>query len=509
MIRFWQKQRLLFKLITIVLISILITLIVLYFLLSQRMMATTQENEEDSLLRLSRLLANEELVISAAENEQTNDELIRYTDSVNKNFDLDYTVVMTLDSIRLTHPDEELIYKPFQGSDQHAVFTGKEYTSIGEGTLGRSLRAFVPIHNTQNEIVGAVSLGLTTRNLEQIMRRNMQPLTLAFGISLVIGISLATLAAYSLKKQMLDMEPQEIARVLEERNAMMEYAADAVFVTNNKQEVILKNMEATKRFYRTIDSEESLQYIYDVLPFLKDGQLNIEPSKNNEQIYSYYDEEYIVSRAPVIVDRQNVGNVFTLRDATELHELTSQLYSTFEYAHTLEAQSHDFLNKLHVIYGLTDLEAYDELENYLEDLIEPEQEFSKRVAYLIHNPVIAGFLVGERRKFSENQLPFTIEVYPDIPTTDNFRFTQIWIKKVNFINHLLLEASQLIEVHLELGYFDEKILTTYKIRGKTKKIRQQIKTAGYPNSIKGYGNGWLTIYFERPYKKGIDIKFKE
>src|SRR5699024_1775041 len=135
---------------------------------------------------------------------------------------------------------------------------------------------------------------------------------------------------------------------------------------------------------------------------------------------------------------------------------------------------HDFLNKLHVIYGLTDLQEYEELEAYLENLIEPEQEFSKRVAYLIHNPAIAGFLVGERRKFSENQLPFTIEVYPDIPATEDFHFTQAWIQKLSLINKLLLETSQLTEVHLELGYFNEKIFTTYKIRGKTKEMIKQL-----------------------------------
>lgn len=506
MLNFWKKQRLLFKLIAIVLVSILITLIILYFLLSYRMTATTQENEEENLLNLGHYLASEEQVIDAVERGQTNSKLIQDTNAINETFGLDYTVVMTADSIRLTHPNDDLIYQSFQGSDHLDVFDGKVYTSIGEGTLGRSLRSFVPIYNAQKEVIGAVSMGLTIQTLNQIMEKNAQPLTLAFGISLIIGASLAALVAYSLKKQMLDMEPHEIARVLEERNAMMEYAADAVFVTNKKQEIILQNKEAKKNF-DTSENEENPENLYTMLPFLKENPSQLTASEKGDQIYSYNNKEYIVSYAPVIVDGDEVGSVFTLRDATELHTLTSQLYSTFDYAHTLESQSHDFLNKLHVIYGLTDLEEYDELSNYLDDLIEPEQEFSKRVAYLIHNPAIAGFLVGERRKFSENQLPFTIEVYPDIPSTDHFSFTQTWIKKVSYMNNLLLKSKYLTEIHLELGYFDEKILTTYKIRGKTDDVYQQIASSQYKKSIKEYGNGWLTIYFERPYKKDKDWPF--
>jgi len=497
MVKFWENQRLLFKLITIVLISILMTLIVLYLLLTQRMATITQEDEAEYLLKMGRHIAQNEVVIQATEQKETHTALNQYTDMINENFDLDYTVIMTLDSTRLTHPDDDLINQPFQGNDQYEVFEGKEYTSIGEGTLGHSLRSFAPIYNPQNEVIGAVSIGVTIQNLDQIMKRNRQPLTLAFGISLIIGLSLAALVAYSLKKQMLDMEPQEIARVLEERNAMMEYAVDAVFLTNTDQKIILKNKEAANQFSLS-EKKEVPQDIYTVLPFLKGEELT---SNSNEQIYSYQGKEYIVSYAPVLVNNQKVGSVFTLRDATELHMLTSQLYSTFEYAHTLEAQSHDFLNKLHVIYGLTDLQEYEELEAYLEDLIEPEQEFSKRVAYLIHNPAIAGFLVGERRKFSENQLPFTIEVYPDIPATADFHFTQAWIQKLSLINKLLLETSQLTEVHLELGYFNEKILTTYKIRGKTEEIIEQLKNTGYKEAIKEYGSGWLTIYFEKDYQK--------
>lgn len=498
--KFWKNQRLLFKLITIVLISILTTLIVLYVLLTRRMTLTTQESEGETLMGLARQLAREEMVIETVEAETTHLDLRDYANSINENFKLDYTVFMTEDSVRLTHPNSDLILQTFQGNDQHRAFEGQEYISIGEGTLGQSLRSFAPIYNGNEEIVGAVSLGLTTNTLEQIMKENRQPLTFAFGISLLLGITLATVVAYSLKKQMLDMEPHEIARVLEERNAMLEYATDAVFVTNNEREIILKNQEAKKSFnFR--DQEKDSQKIDDVLPFLRDKKIEQYSSKRGDTIYTYNNKEYVFSFAPIIVDSETVGHLYTLRDATELHMITSQLYSTSDYAHTLEAQQHDFLNKLHVIYGLTDLEEYDELKIYLEDLIEPEQEFSKRVAYLIHNPVIAGFLIGERRKFSENQLAFTIEIYPDIPASENYRYVQAWIEQVDFFNKLILEANYIIEIHLELAYFDEQIITTYRIRGNVESIRKDIIHSAYKDFIQELGNNWLTLHFEHPYEK--------
>jgi len=506
--KIWQKQRLLFKLIFIVLISILTTLIVLYVLLSSQMSETTQENEEENLLMLARHLAQDERVIEATENERTNENLVNFANNFNDNFGLDYTVIMTDDSIRLTHPDTELIYRHFQGNDQHKAFEGLEYTSIGEGTLGRSLRSFVPIYNRNQEVVGAVSLGLTIGNLEQLMARNIQPLSLAFGISTLLGITLASLVAYSLKKQMLDMEPHEIARVSEERNAMMEHATDAVFVTNEKQDIILVNQEAKKRFHLNNDQTEN-QHITDALPFLFSEKDSGESVERGNTIYEYNTQEYIVSFAPIIVNEKLVGNIYILRDATELHMLTSQLYSTSEYAYTLEAQQHDFLNKLHVVYGLTDLEEYDELKIYLEDLIEPEQEFSKRVAYLVHNPAIAGFLIGERRKFSENQLALTIEIYPDIPATEDLSSTQSWIHSVDSINKFLLDDDQITEVHLKLAYFDEVINTTYQIRGNIKSLHGKLIASPYKKFIKEFGNNWITITFDLKYQKSEVNKFDQ
>lgn len=496
--RFWRNQRLLLKLITIVLVSILTTLITLFILLSYRMSMTTQNNEEENLLNLARQIASEEIVISATETKQTNQRLINYAQSFTENFGLDYTVIMTPDSIRLTHPNTELIHQIFQGNDQYKAFAGLEYTSLGEGTLGKSLRSFVPIVNSNEEIIGAVSLGLTIENLEQIIERNMQPFTLVFILSIVLGISLATVVAYSLKKQMLDMEPDEIARVLEERNAMIEYASDAIFVTDSDNKMILVNKESKIHF--NVNKNNS-QYIYDVLPFLIENQPFQDKAKRGDMIYTYNNKEYVLSHAPIIVKENLVGHLYTLRDATELYSLTSQLYSTSEYALTLEAQQHDFLNKLHVIYGLTDLEEYEELKKYLMDLIEPEQEFSKRVAYLIHNPAISGFLIGERRFFSENQLPFTIEIYPDIPSTENYKFVQVWIDQVKFIDKLLFESPHLTEIHLKLAYFDDKIITTYQIRGDVEDLIHQIIKFEHHSSILDKGKKWLTLHFELPYEQ--------
>lgn len=494
----WKKQRLLVKLATIILLTIFLTISVLYILLNHRMIQTTQENEEEHLLNIGRHFASQKIVIDALNIEETNEDLQNASLALSEHFDLDYAVVMTLESIRLTHPNEEEIYHKFQGGDEQIAFEGYEYTSIAEGTLGLSLRSFAPVYNQSQEIIGAVSLGITTQTLDELARANMQPLTMAFALSTALGLTLATIVAYSLKKQMHDMEPQEIARVLKERNAMMDHTKDAIFVTNLDGEVILLNQEAKKHFLK--NGENGLKPITDILPFAMNISQNLRDANTEEDIYQLNEKNYIVSVAPIVVKEELVGNIFTLRDATELHMLTDQLYSTSAYANTLQSQSHDFLNKLHVIYGLTDLEDYEELKHYLQDLLEPEQEFSSRIAHLVHNPVIAGFLIGERRKFSEKQRDFTIEVYPDIPPTDDHRTIQRWIQLVQRINKFILENDGIKEIHIELGYFDKKLITTYNLKGNVDNFFQWINYSFDETFSITNGQNWLKLHFLQEYE---------
>jgi len=494
MIQFIKKQRLLFKLILVVLLNIILTIFILYLLLNQQILENTRNNEEEQLLNMGEHLARQSIVIDALNNETPTTSLQNYTNSLQEAFNYDYVVIMTEDGVRLTHPNADLIYQEFQGEDQYGVFEGETYVSTGKGTLGQSLRSFVPVYDDSNSIIGAVSIGLTTQNILQLSQENAQTLRLSFAISIGIGLVIAFIVAYSIKKQMLDMEPHEIARVLEERNSMMKHTTDAMLVTSVNNEIVLSNNSADSEF--DISNQHSKK-IEDILPFLEKIQRNITQPNKQETIYHYNEKDYIVSIAPIIVRENLAGRIFILRDATQMYSLTKQLYSTSEYAQTLESQHHDFLNKLHVIYGLTDLQEYEELKKYLNTLIDSEHEFSERVAHLVHNPIISGFLIGERRRFSENQISLTIEIRPDIPATSNLENTQPWIQFMTALNNQILFSANILEVHLKLGYLDKQIWTEYTIKGEKEDILEWIKVQG--NKEIKYQNEKLQLNIQFTY----------
>lgn len=67
------------------------------------------------------------------------------------------------------------------------------------------------------------------------------------------------------------------------------------------------------------------------------------------------------------VNGKVTGAVVTFRDKTEISQLLQRLSGISHYAEALRVQAHEFMNKLHVILGMVNIKAYDQLENYIMD----------------------------------------------------------------------------------------------------------------------------------------------
>ncbi|PTQ85473.1 two-component system CitB family sensor kinase [Trichococcus patagoniensis] len=461
----WKNQRLWVKLTMMVLVTVALTVSVLYLLLTNRIYEATQAQEEEQLLSIAEIVAAQPLVIQTLSAGATNPEVQTYADQITETYQLDFVVVMTMDRIRLTHPDPEKINEPFQGGDEEAALSGEETTSIAQGTLGQSLRAFVPVFNAENVEIGVVAIGIKTTTLASIAKKTMQPFSVSFAVSLLFGAAAAIFTAFQLKNQMYNLEPIEIARLLEERNAMLENTKDAIIVTDKDNRVVLSNLEAKKLFQRD-EMDEAIvgMPIQSLLPVAQDLKLLAGQDKTTDRIYHQDGVDYLLSTAPITVSKKVIGQIILMRDATELYLLTDQLFNAATYTTTLQTQSHDFLNKLHVIYGLADLEEYEELNDYLGKILEPEQEFSHRMIFLVKNPVIAGFLIGERSKFTERNYPFMIEVYPDVPPTTDHTAVQCWINIIRFLNQFILENRLADDLQIHFGFWDDRLETVYELQ---------------------------------------------
>jgi sensor histidine kinase regulating citrate/malate metabolism len=95
--------------------------------------------------------------------------------------------------------------------------------------------------------------------------------------------------------------------------------------------------------------------------------------------------------------------------------LAEELSGVRVYADALRGQTHEFMNKLHVILGLVRLGEYDRLAGYLTDLTQQVEGEVGNVVRAIKDPVLAGFLLARASAAREQDLTMTLSEDSQVP----------------------------------------------------------------------------------------------
>src|SRR5436305_508562 len=106
-----------------------------------------------------------------------------------------FVVVANRRGIRLSHPNPEMIGKSLlrdPGENPAPIFAGKTFVGEQPGSLGRSMRAKVPIRDARGHVVGLVSVGVLERALATELRASL-PVIL---IPLLVALTLAAAGAF-------------------------------------------------------------------------------------------------------------------------------------------------------------------------------------------------------------------------------------------------------------------------------------------------------------------------
>lgn len=451
--KIWRKQRLLLKLLLMSLALVLISLLVMYGFMIKETKKRIINDQGQQMLALGQEVADHEKVIEVVASGQTSQELQDYARTIENRFGLDYLVIIRADSIRLTHPNKNLIGSVFQGeNDQHrALDQGESYYHTGQGPLGRSLRTFVPVYNQQKQVIGAISLGITLPNLQRFIDQANRSLIQSFVASLLIGAVFSLILAFSLKEQMLGMEPQEIASVLEERNAIFQKTRDPILLVDKQGQIQYLN-EAAKRHWPN-GEKQAVSQIF--------SGIDLNPRKDLQFIEAAQTyRSYVASMATVKPRKKVKGYMLILRDTSELQSLITQLDHSEYFADQLAQQLHDFMNKIHVIYGLAEFERLAELKDYLDHLSQDETTFNQHIQLLVNNSALAGHLLIDqaKTKFYDD---LTIE--REIPSSSNYQETSLWLDEIRYFERYFqdVEASSThpSQLSLALDYQDGELIT--------------------------------------------------
>tara|TARA_B100000700_G_scaffold91145_2_gene102746 strand:- start:2796 stop:4445 length:1650 start_codon:yes stop_codon:yes gene_type:complete len=333
-----------------------------------------------------------------------------------RELDVDFIVVMTETSQRLTHPDPSRVGRFFQGGDEGPALEGERYASRSKGTLGISIRGFAPVLGDDGEVIGAVAVGVTMSSLLPTLEAHRHQIVLGvLALMLAAALGAGLLARY-IKRVLLGLEPYQIAQLVEERQAMLSSVHEGILAVDVEGRITLVNQAARRLLQRAgLPELQPGIPLADYLP--ETGMLEVlaEDRASLDQQVAINDQVLLANRVPIHHRGQVIGAVATLRDKTDVHRLAEELTGVRRYAEALRATTHDFKNRLHVITGLAALGDLVALKRYLRELNDGQLVVSDGLNEAIRDPVLAGFLLGKRSEARERDITLTLSAEQPLP----------------------------------------------------------------------------------------------
>ncbi|MCM0082557.1 sensor histidine kinase [Geomonas sp. Red32] len=312
----------------------------------------------------------------------------------------EFVVVSNLKLIRYSHPNPAEIGHHMVGEDNAEVLKGKESITRATGTLGYSVRGKAPVFDASHRQIGVVSTGFLVHNVRANVSSLLFKLLGIAAVALLAGLAGSYLLSGHVKRQILNMEPGEIAFSVQEQAAILEAIREGIIAVNAEGIVVSCNHEAKKMLGRERE-ELAGSHIADLLPNTRLPEVLRDGLPQYDQPMVVGNTLAVVSRVPVVLGGKVIGAVSTFRDKVALEQIDRRLADIGRYVDTLRSQRHEFMNKLHLISGLIRMSDYDSATAVIDQVNEEYQKAMEFYLARIRDTAIAGILVGKTHRAGE------------------------------------------------------------------------------------------------------------
>jgi len=316
----------------------------------------------------------------------------RRAESVRRRTEALYVVVTDDQGIRYSHPVPDNVGQPVSTSPEQAL-SGQEVVAIERGTLGYSARGKVPLRAADGTVVGEVSVGIATSELDAETRKLVVLLGLVALAPLTVGLAGAVTLGRRLRRTTLGLEPEEMADLLREHAAVLGGVRDGIVAVDHTGRVTVSNPEATRLLGRELVRGQALAdsgVEAEVLELFAQepppaGALRVVGGR-----------VVVATRLTVRRDERDLGTVLILRDRSDLDALARELEATRALSDALRAQAHEHSNRLHALTGMLHHGHVAEAQGYLTELSDAATSVSG-----VDDPYLAGLLAAKAAAASE------------------------------------------------------------------------------------------------------------
>ncbi|MCP4188030.1 MAG: sensor histidine kinase [Gammaproteobacteria bacterium] len=415
-------------------------------------------------------------------------------ESIREQTDARFIVVGDLDGIRYSHPIVERIgQKRVGGDNQRAINQGESYVSKAVGSLGPSMRGKSPVFDTAGNVIGVTSVGYMLDSVGETIEGYQNYVILVVIASLFFSMLIGMGISRHFKRVLFGLEPEEIARLFQERLATLETVREGIISIDHQGRITTFNRTAVEALGLARHEDLTGRDIRQVLPESNMWSILQNGEAETDKEVMINGQSLIVNRLPVMVDGQVTGVVSSFRPKGELESLTRKLSHIEQYAETLRSQSHEYANKLHTIAGLIQIDAKDEAMELIGQESKGVQELVHLLVEAVPDPILAGCILGKFNRARELGLELIVDAeshMADVPG---------WLPREQLVTMLG-------------NLLDNAFEATRVLRKKDREIEASVKLtmSDYGNDlifeIDDHGEGIPDSEKQRVFEKGVSSK---
>ena len=430
-IRGWSIATKLFVL-QLVMIVALATIAVLWIWADAR--ADVERDAAAKSMAVAETLASDPFVHTALGTGDPSSRLQPYAEDVMTEADVDFVTIMAPDRTRFTHRDPAQIGQQFLGNIDRAL-AGEAFTETYTGTLGPSVRAVVPIEDDAGDVIALVAAGVTVSNTQVALGGRIATVILAALAMIAIGAVGAWLLSRYLRNVTWGRGAEEMSRMFAYYEGVLHSIGEGLLLQDRSGAVVLYNDRAAEllglpRRDRGRDEPTPLDR-FDLPPAVAEVLGRTDAVVDEIAITPTHvlviDRDVIVSRErgrDRMRDRARdrpgagrigtgrIGSVTTIRDHTELQELTGELATMTTLSDALRSQAHEFANRLHTIIALIELDRAQDAAELATSELALSQALADRLLSAVEEPVLLALLLGKAAQASERGIAFELDL-PD------------------------------------------------------------------------------------------------
>jgi two-component system, CitB family, sensor kinase len=315
-----------------------------------------------------------------------------------------YIVVIDMNRVRHSHPNLALVGKKV--SEPLVASDGKVHLGIDSGATGVNANARVPLYGPTDTLVGEVSVGILESSVSAELLQELPSYAVWVAVVLAIGTLASFGLASLLKRRTFGLELDEIARLLQEREATLHGIREGVIAVDPAGRISVINDHA-RRLLR-LPSNASGKRLEDVLAAGPLRDLLSSTIAVTDGIAVTDDYCLVINRMPVTLNGRAHGSVVTLRDRTDVEGLARELAGERSLTESMRAQQHEFSNRMHGIAGLLELGRPGEALEYINEIRGVTADLDQTLRTHIGSPQIVGLMLGKAAEANERGIDLVI-----------------------------------------------------------------------------------------------------